>query len=292
MTYESKIKAMAAGVTATLFASILTVGVMYRNNSLLSEDIKAEKVRTESLSAEKASLKTEMEKLKHDLAGFTTQNKELNKAIEDAKYKLATKEAEFARTTKQHAASIQQLKKENEAVRKIRQELLSQLEGMKKNSRQLEAEVQELNQTIAALRKENEVLYARSQEKPLMAYNFRVESVKKRKDKLTVKAKKMHKLNISFDVNSSKKLAGDVYLKLSSEKADNMAGETLMASEENPALEDMDLWASTETTLLSTEEYKRYTVSFDPKDKMKEGVYFVRVYSGNNYLGSTQFKLR
>ncbi|WP_017733239.1 hypothetical protein [Nafulsella turpanensis] len=292
MTYESKIKAMAAGVTATLFASMLTIGVMYRNNSLLTEDVKAEKVRTESLTAEKASLKSEMERLKNDLAGFTTKNKELNKAIEEAKYKVASKEAEIARMTKQNAATVQQLKKENDAVKKIRQELLAQLEGMKQSNIRLEAEVAELNQTIAALRKENEVLYARSLEKPLMAYNFRVESVKKRKDKLTVKAKKMHKLNISFDVNSSKKLAGDIYIKLSSEKADEMPGETLMAFEEVPALEEMDLWASTETTLLSTEEYKRYTVAFDPKDKMKEGVYYVRVYSGNNYLGSSQFKLR
>jgi hypothetical protein len=166
------------------------------------------------------------------------------------------------------------------------------LEGMKKNNAQLEAEVAELNLTIAALRKENETLYARASEKPLMAYNFRVETVKKRKDKISVKAKKIKKVNISFDVNSSKKLAGDLYIKLSTENAGDMEGETLLAFEEIEEPTSDALWASTETVLISTDEYKRYTVAFDPKDKMKEGVYYLRVYSGNNYLGSSQFKLR
>lgn len=292
MIYETKIKAVAAGVTATLFASMLTIGVMYRNNSLLAEDFKAEKVRTESLAAEKASLKGEMNKLKRELASFTTKNKELEKAIKDAQYKVVVKEAEIARMSKENASSIQKLRKENEAVKQIRQELLAQLEGMKKNNSQLEAQVAELNKTIAALRKENESLYAKVGEKPLMAYNFRVETVKKRKDKISVKAKKINKVNISFDVNSSKKLAGDLYIKLSSEKAGDMEGETLLAFEEIEEIPADELWASTETVLISTDEYKRYTVAFDPKEKMTEGVYYLRVYSGNNYLGSSQFKLR
>ena len=292
MIYETKVKAVAAGVTAALFASMLTIGVMYRNNSLLTEDFKAEKVRTESLAAEKASLKGEMEKLKRELASFTTQNKELEKAIKDAQYKVVAKEAEIDRMSKENASNIQKLRKENEAVKKIRQELLAQLEGMKKNNAQLEAEVAELNKTIAALRKENESLYSRTSEKPLMAYNFRVETVKKRKDKISVKAKKINKVNISFDVNSSKKLAGDIYIKLSSDKAGDMEGETLLAYEmiEEPSSDE--LWASTETVLISTDEYKRYSVAFDPKEKMSGGVYYLRVYSGNNYLGSSQFKLR
>lgn len=292
MIYETKIKAVAAGVTAALFASMLTVGVMYRNNSLLTEDFKAEKVRTESLAAEKASLKGEMDKLKRELASFTTTNKALEKAIKEAQYKVVAKEAEIARMSKENAASIHKLRKENEAVKNIRQELLAQLEGMKKNNAQLEAEVAELNGTIAALRKENETLYARASEKPLMAYNFRVETVKKRKDKISVKAKKIKKVNISFDVNSSKALAGDLYIKLSTENAGDMEGETLLAFEEIEEPTSDALWAGTETVLISTDEYKRYTVAFDPKDKMQEGVYFLRVYSGNNYLGSSQFKLR
>lgn len=292
MIYETKIKAVAAGVTATLFASMLTIGVMYRNNSLLDEDFKAEKVRTESLAAEKASLKGEMTKLKRELASFTTKNKELEKAIKDAQYKVVVKEAEIARMSKENASSIQKLRKENEAVKQIRQELLTQLEGMKKSNAQLAAQVAELNKTIAALRKENESLYAKVGEKPLMAYNFRVETVKKRKDKISVKAKKINKVNISFDVNSSKKLAGDLYIKLSSEKAGDMQGETLLAFEEIEEIPADELLASTETVLISTDEYKRYTVAFDPKEKMTEGVYYLRVYSGNNYLGSSQFKLR
>lgn len=290
--YETKIKAVAAGVTATLFASMLTIGVMYRNNSLLNEDFKAEKVRTESLASEKASLKGEMDKLKRELASFTTTNKELEKAIKEARYKVVAKEAEISRMSKENAASLQKLRKENEAVKQIRQELLAQLEGMKKNNTQLEAEVAELNKTIAALRKENESLYARANEQSLMAYNFRVETVKKRKDKISVRAKKIDKVKVSFDVNSSNKLAGDLYIKLSSDKASNMPGETLLAYEEMEEAGSDELWASTETVVISTDEYKRYSITFDPKDKMDGGIYYIQVYSGNSYLGSSQFKLR
>lgn len=291
MTYESKIKAVAAGVTATLFASLITIGVMYRNNSLLSEDVKAEKVRTESLSGEKASLKKEIEKLRMELAGLQSQNTELDNVIKNAQYKLAEKEALIAKLNKDNT-SIPALRRELDNIRKIRKDLLAQLEELQKEKVRMGAEINELNRTIAALQKENQELYARVNQKTHMAYNFRVEPVKKRKDKLTVKAKRTQKINISFDVNSPKNLTGDVYIKLRSEKDGEMEGETLLAYEVAEDLDSEELFVSSESMILSTEEYKRFNVSFDPKDKLSEGVYYVKVFNGNNYLGSAQFRLR
>ena len=291
MTYENKIKAVAAGLTATLFASLMTVGIMYRNNSLLSEDFKAEKVRTESLSGEKAFLKKEIEKLKLDLASLNTENKDLQNAIKSAQYKLAEKESQIAKLSKDNER-IPGLKKELDNIRKIRQELVAQLESLKKENEGMGAEITELNKTIAALRKENQELYAKIGEKPMMAYNFRVEPVKKRKEKLTIKAKKTNKINISFDVNSPKNLSGDVYIKLRSEKDGELEGETLLAYELAEEVDQDLLWVSSEPVLLSTDEYKRFNVSFDPAGKLAEGVYHVKVFNGNNYLGSAQFKLR
>ncbi len=291
MTYESKIKAVAAGVTATLFASLITIGVMYRNNSLLSEDVKAEKVRTETLSSEKTSLKKEIEKLKLELSSFDTQNRELQNAIRTAQYQLAEKESQVNKLTKE-TSTIPGLKKELDAIRKIRKDLIAQLEDLKKNNSQLEAEVSELNRTIAALRKENESLYAKMGEKQMMAYNFRVEPVKKRKDKLTARAKRTNKVNISFDVNSPKNLGSKVYVKISSDKEGELEGESLIAMEMAEELQEDELYASTEAYIISTDEYKRLSVTFDPKEKLSEGVYYVKVFNGNDYLGSTQFKLR
>ena len=291
MTYESKIKAVAAGVTVTLFASLLTIGVMTRNNSLLSEDLKAEKVRTESLAGEKSNLKKEMEKLRKELSSFDFKNKELEGAIKKAQYQLAEKESHIARLTKENGG-IAALRKELDAIRKIRKDLIAELEGMKKSNTQLEAEVMELSRTIAALRRENESLQNRISEKPIMAYNFRIEAVKKRKDKLSVKARKVEKVHISFDVNSPKDLGGEVYVKLRSDKAGDLQGQTLLAYEEAVQPEDEQLWASSEASIIVPEEFKRFNVAFDPKDKMAEGVYHVMVYSGNHYLGSTQFRLR
>lgn len=291
MTYESKIKAVAAGVTATLFASLITIGIMYRNNSLLTEDVNAGKVRTESLSNEKNALKKEIDKLKIELASFDTQNKELENAIRNAQYKLAEKELQVNRLSKE-TANIPALRKEIDAIKKIKKDLIAQLEDLKKNNSQLEAEVSELNRTIAALRRENESLHAKMGEKQMMAYNFRVEPVKKRKDKLTARAKRTNKVNISFDVNSPKNLGSKIYVKIQSEKEGELEGESLLAMELAEELEEDALYASSEPFIISTDEYSRFGVSFDPKDKLSEGIYYVKVFNGNDYLGSTQFKLR
>lgn len=293
MTYEQKIKAVAAGVTATLFASVIALSITYRSNSLLSEDLKGEKVRTESLTAEKSTLKKEIERLKIELSGFDTKNKELERAIKEAQYKVAAREASIDRLTKESADSARKFKKELDAIKKIREDLVAQLENMKKTNLQLESEVNELNRTIAALRKENETLYARVSEKPMMAYNFRIETVKKRKDKLTVKARRINKVNISFDVNNPKNLSGNVYVKVRSDKAGELEGETLLAFEEATQMEEESLVAAAEPFIIvGADDYKRFSVAFDPKDKMAEGVYHVMVYSGNNYLGTTQFRIR
>lgn len=293
MTYENKIKAVAAGVTATLFASVIALTITYRSNSLLTEDLKGEKVRTESLTAEKSSLKKEIERLKMELSGFDTRNKDLERAIKEAQYKVAEREASINRLTNEKADAARKFKKELDAIKKIREDLVAQLENMKKTNTKLEAEVNELNRTIASLRRENESLYARIAEKPMMAYNFRVEAVKKRKDRLTVKAKRINKINISFDVNNPKNLSGNVYVKVRSDKAGELEGETLMAFEESLELNDESLVASTEPfILLGADDYKRFNVAFDPKDKLAEGIYHIMVYNGNNYLGTAQFRIR
>lgn len=291
MTYETKIKAVAAGVTATLFASLMTLGVIYRNNSLLTEDIKAEKIRTETLNGEKTSLNKEIDKLKKELASLNSDNKELDKAVKEAQHKLVEKEAQIAKLSKNNSV-IPSLRKEIESIRKIRQELIAQLETLKNENYMMGTEISELNRTIAGLRKENQELLARTNEKPMMAYNFRVEPVKSRNDKLTVKAKRAKKIKISFDVNSPKNMTGDVYLKIRSEKDNELEGQTILAYEMAEDTDDEYMMASTESLVISADEYKRFSVAFNPKEKLDAGVYYVSVFSGNNYLGSAQFKLR
>jgi septal ring factor EnvC (AmiA/AmiB activator) len=288
MTAESKIRTVAAGVTVTLFATLIGTGILYRDNSLLKEDFKAEKVRTESLTAERNSLKNEMESLKADLASYTLKNSELDGAIRSAQQQLSEREARIAQLNKENA-SIGQLKKENAAIRKIRQDLLTQLESMKHNQGQLQAEIMELNRTIAALRKENESLYARANAKTSMAYNFRTEVVRKRKDRLTVKAKRAHLVNISFDMSNPNELSGELYVKVRSPKSQDVAGDLVIT--ENVVLYQDVLTASLENGWSAPTDYRRVSLKFDPADKLEPGIYHVMVYSGNNYLGSTQFSL-
>jgi cell division protein FtsB len=288
MTAESKIKSVAAGVTVTLFASLIGTGILYRDNALLTEDIQAEKVRTERLEAERGSLKKEMDKLKLDLASYSSKNGELDLAVRNAQQKLSEREAHVARLTKENA-SIAQLKKENAAIRKIREDLVAQLENMKNSNSHMQAEIAELNRTIAALRKENESLYARANNKAIMAYNFRTEVVKRKNDRLTVKAKRTHHVNISFDVNNTGELPGEVYVKVSAPNSREIPGD--MQITENVLDQTNLLTASIDGGWVASQPFRRVGLSFDPKDKMEAGVYTVMVYSGNHYLGSTQFKL-
>lgn len=100
MTAESKIKSIAAGVTVTLFATLVGTGVLYRDNSLLSENIQAEKVRTERLEAERSALKSEMDKLSKDLSTYKVKNGELDLIFREAQQKLELQQARVAQLTK------------------------------------------------------------------------------------------------------------------------------------------------------------------------------------------------
>ncbi|EMR03890.1 hypothetical protein [Cesiribacter andamanensis] len=288
MIAENKIKAVAAGVTVTLFASLIGTGILYRDNSLLKEDFMAEKVRTESLTAERSSLKKELDALRTDLSTYTIKNGELDLAIRNAQQQLSEREARIAQLSKENA-SIAQLKKENAAIRKIRQDLVSQLEGMRSSNSQLQAEIAELNRTIAALRRENDNLYAKAHAKTSMAYNFRTEVVKKRKDKLTVRAKRAHLVKISFDMSNPSELSGELYVKVRSPKSQDVAGDLVIL--ENSVLQQDVLTASIDGGWSAPTDYRRVSLSFDPADKLEQGVYHIMVYSGNNYLGSSQFSL-
>lgn len=288
MNVESKIKSVAAGVTVTLFATLIGTGILYRDNSLLTEDFKAEKVRTERLEAERSSLKNEIDKLKVDLSSFLEKNGSLDLALKDAQLKLSEREARVAQLTKENA-SLDQLKKENAAIRKIRQDLLTQLESLKHNNSNLQSEIADLNKTIAALRKENEALYAKAPIKSTMAYNFRTEVVKRRNERLTVRAKRTHHINISFDINSAAELPAKLYVKVQAPNNQEIKGELVM--NESVVMQPELLTASLENGWIVAPEYRRISLSFDPNEKLEQGVYHVMVYSGNEYLGSTQFKL-
>lgn len=289
MTAESKVKALAAGMTVTLFATLIGTGILYRDNTLLGEDIKAEKVRTERLEAERSSLKQEMEKLRVDLNNYTATNGALNLAIQDAKLKLADKEARINQLTKEKG-SLDQLKKENAAIRKIRQELVAQLETMKNSNSLMQAEITELNKTIAALRKENDLLYARANTKTTQAYNFRTEVVRGKKDRLTVKARRTHLFKVSFDVNNPGELQGDIYVKVQNPDAKEISGALTIL--DDTVMQPELLTASISEGWMAAKDYRRLSLSFDPTDKLAPGIYNIMVYSGNNYLGSTQVKLR
>lgn len=288
MTAESKIKSIAAGVTVTLFATLVGTGILYRDNSLLSENIQAEKVRTERLEAERSALKSEMDKLSNDLSTYKVKNSELDLIFREAQQKLELQQARVAQLTKEKAG-LEQLKKENASIRKIRQDLVSQLEKMQADNGQLQTEITELNRTIAQLRNENSNLYARINTKSIMAYNFRTEVVKRRNERLTVKAKRTHHINISFDVNQAAALPGNFHVKLQSPANKEISGELQITA--NSLMQKEMLTASLEQGWLPAQEYRSISLTFDPAEKLTAGIYHLMVYAGNDYLGSTQFRL-
>ncbi len=288
MTAETKIKSVAAGFTGILFVSLLGTGILYRDNSLLSENINAEKARTERLEGERNALREDMDKLAQELANFKSKNGALNLVIQDAQQKLEQQQTRLAQLTKDKAG-LDQLKKENAAMRKLKQDLAAQLEGIQSDKGQLQLEIAELNRTIAMLRHENNKLLAKANTKAIMAYNFRTEVVKRKKERLTVKANRTHHINISFDINHTGELPGTLYAKVKSPENKEVAGELLVI--ENVVTETALLTASMDKGWLTAPEYRSVTLTFDPTEKLSQGIYHIMIYSGNDYLGSTQFKL-
>jgi hypothetical protein len=277
---------IATGVLTALLV-LSTFGIIYywdKSGELTLERNRAGQ-RADSLVAVKSRLEAGIRELENELASIKEDTDSLTEQVTDINGLLGRREAALRR--------IQAVNAQLAAYRDTAQ---TQLSGLQHDRDRLTGENQSLVDQSNALREEvaglNEKLRVMVPRSAVTADAFRVEA-RKRNEKATAKAKKVHTLTVSFHVPPVLRTDGEqeVYLSLTNLQ-DNVqftplrtavlpgsgAGQTLPVHAVERVRFDQDL--------------QRISFTLQPTDDLKPGTYRASVFTGDTYLGAVEFPFR
>lgn len=122
------------------------------------------------------------------------------------------------------------------------------------------------------------------------ADNYRLETFKgKKQEKLTIKASKAKKLSLSFEIPES--LAENIDFRIITP-----SGSTISSQDEGLAFyiaeDNRPMLASLSPVSGEFEISKRIEMVYNPKGRMKAGIYKVEILNKDSYIGSCQVRLK
>jgi hypothetical protein len=285
---------VASGIiAAVIIALLLSTVVFYRNNAQLKETANRERLQSEKLLSEKLLLMKEIEGFRGEITSLKGKNKEADILLEKANRSLNEQENTIHSLSKE-AASAKQLKKQLADVKKIRENLISELEQLtqsknelSKTNTTLKNQNDELTNDVNKLLAENKSLAEQLRDKSFAGTNFKIEVVKNRKDKLTVKARRTDKIKIEFEVaaNTYPVDSSLIHVDLLSPDKTIPAGD-IKVSVANQAQLSANIGSS-----LPAQDLQKVIIEYTPKEKLNQGVYTVLVFHKNTFLGKAQFRL-
>jgi len=285
-TIEQRERRITAIAVIILIAGLISTGIFYTVNRSQSKNLNDEKLKSEMMLSEKLALQKEIETFRNQINSLSGKNSELDKLLAETSKKLSEKEAQLSRVVRENG-NIKTLKKELADLNKMKKDFESQVLTLNESIRKLNSEKDALNQTIASLQEENKQLAANYEIlNSMTADNYLVETTKK-KDRLTVVAKRTKKITVSFKVPEN--IIEDISFKII--KPD---GKTVEGKDNGVACrivnEDEGLTASINGGAIKVS--KKIEMTYEPKEKQKPGLYQIEMYNGEKYIGTCNVKLR
>lgn len=282
-----KTKRIVAGVIAIVMVAILlNTYKVYNKNETLKSSLNSEKLVSEKLLSEKLLLKKEIDEFREEIKSLQGKNSEADRLLERANRSINDKEVQI-KTLAKEAKDAKYLRGQLADIRKIRQNLLEEFNKITDYNSKLKSENDELQVTINGLLADNKSLSDKLKEKSFVGSNFKIEVLKGKKDRLTVKAKRTEKLRIEFEVAQSTYPVNSklIHIDLLSPEGALKSGE-ITTSVENGS----ELSASIDNVSLYLAPQK-VTIDYSPKEPLKKGIYTAIVFHNNTFLGKAQFRL-
>ncbi|MFD2935277.1 hypothetical protein [Spirosoma flavum] len=287
---------------ATLSALLLVCSVYYWNKM---GDVTKEKNKTElkadSLLSVKYDLERNIKQISNDLnaqlSEANTRNEQLETRVESVQNKLQGKDNILSKIRHQNATSISQLNTLTTQIAQlegVRTELQSELAQVKEQNQQSLGNNTNLKNTTTVLEGKIKSLGTELADmKALITVdNFRVD-VMKPNDKLTAKAKKTKKIQISFTLPSLWKTDGDetIYVSITDLKNNPVDG-ALRTETIHVGGSALQIPVHVVKTVDFTNNPQQITIDYEPASKVESGIYQIKIYTKDSYLGATEFGLR
>jgi predicted nucleic acid-binding Zn-ribbon protein len=283
MNSKNRSKFVALSMTVLLMFAMYFVFDMISTNKKLDGDLSKEKVKNEKSFSEKLKLEKDIKDFKAQLASYEGKNKQLDKYLSEMKAKLAEKEKALANTSKA-TQTAKVYHDESLGIKKMNEDLIAKIASLSNENSRLANELAMANTTIASLNEKSSIQFIEP-ENVLSTENYRMDPLKKKNDKLTVRASKMQKLAVSFDALSSR---SDSNYKL---VVKEQTGRTLNGKVAINVVKVSPVYYASTSTEISLKNRKRIELKFEPEQKLKEGIYSIFVYHDNEEVGTAQIRL-
>lgn len=292
-------KSIAMAVTILFFVSLGTTLYYYSGSNELNKLLNKEKLNTEKMLSQKLNLEKDIANLKTSITQHLSKNKNLDDKLAKMNKDLSLKETELKRLNSQHSSEKASFKKQIEELSARKKTLEGELEAAnaiatdyKKKNDHLIAKVSNLESnesvsqnTTSSLRQKNALL------NQIVGNNYAVEA-HKRKEKLTINAKKTKEILLGFEIPVQ--LADHLTINVTNPdgvKLSNKNSKTISYNIDN-SLQDEYLVASISDKPLMTQNSKRVAIKYAPTERFKTGIYQIDIYYFDEYLGSSQIRLK
>ncbi len=276
-----------------------------KNKVLTAEKVKQEAV-LDSLVGVRAKLQNDLTTMENSLAELTTENEELEGKVAASANLLAKKNAEVKQiqvsnnkneaALRSEIAALQQVKTERETIITMltteNEALRSENKMLKGENAELKGSQEKLTAQVDDLAKQLSDQIKKTQSAKFKASAFRVE-VEKKRGKLTTRAKKVNKLNISFDladVPEQYRTAQKLYLVITDEKGVPIKTQNPTKATIKAPAGDVEIIASN-VRPVELGETQRMAFTQELDEKLKKGNYVVAVYCDYGLLGASSFRL-
>lgn len=281
-------KLVATIATVLFFVSIIGTTYYYDKSKKLNKGIQEEQLKNELALSEKLSLEKEIANMKLDLLFWKGKNESLDKDIITLNQKLTQKENELKNITWEKG-QVKKLNKQLTEIKNAKNDLTTEMNLLLSKISKFEKENNDLNLLVSSLQAKNKELTDNiALLSSVRSDNLCVETQKKN-EKLTIFARRTKKINLSFDLPQEvvANIKFRVTLPDGKTVTEEKDGLTYIVEESEPVYTASANYVADELKVS-----KRIQMSYQPKDKLKTGVYKVELYNNETYIGTYQVKLR
>jgi len=276
-----------------------------------SEEVKATAIKqamVDSLTLVRNNLETDLNSLNLQYSSIAMENDSLKGSLESAREAMLKKDeqlrwsqrkaandanaikAEIAvleSSKKEMVATIGRLEKENEELKKSNTELQEQLDASNQENNLLKGHVGDLERANLLLEQRTATLANSAYKTSAMQVD-----IAKRNDKTTIKAGRVKKFKVSFDlVGVPQEYQGEQTLYLTVTDANGVpvsdGGSKVRVGSDKQAL----VIEALESKKVNIGETQRLEFAHELSEKVKKGFYIFSVYADKGLIGSTVYEL-
>lgn len=271
----------------TVSVILMTIFFIGKNETVSKLD--KERVRNETLLSEKIKLDEKIAHMKIQISSLTGKNKELDKTLINQNNTLQNNEIEIKKLSNDKE-KLSYLKKQNAELEALQRKMNDDIKQLNLLVENYKLETEKLNNLLAASKGESEALLVNNAIlKAMVADNYRVEALKGKHEKLTVNSRRTNKLMVSFDLPVEETTG--IYFKVidpSGKEYSSLSNKSISYN----FYENNDVLLASINNISENIGTKRAEMTFKPETKLQKGIYKILVYNNNDYMGSTQLRLK